>query len=258
MDAKPTLYRGVTYRSRTEARWAVFFDSLALKHEYEPCYFAEAWGTYTPDFYIHRDDELDIGPLWVEVKGFPPTSIERRRLRTVCQRVHCEGLLLIGQPNEEGAMFLFSPFEDWQGRDVSQRLLEFLLGANTANFVRARNAHIEDAATPPESPLLSVTRSYDESLYTPAAHMTPAEIAVVAEYVEPSDETLLLVEWRTQRRALIALLSENGQLHKQVEAIKTENAQLFQMNSWLRFILYVFTVLVFIICVFVCITEFVY
>ncbi len=30
-----TLYKGYRFRSRLEARWAVFFDALGLKWEYE-------------------------------------------------------------------------------------------------------------------------------------------------------------------------------------------------------------------------------
>lgn len=50
---KPTEFMGIMYRSRTEARWAVFFDRLAVKCEYELKRFKRADGRwYTPDFYI--------------------------------------------------------------------------------------------------------------------------------------------------------------------------------------------------------------
>lgn len=32
----PTMYKGIQFRSRLEARWAVFFDTLGIKWEYEP------------------------------------------------------------------------------------------------------------------------------------------------------------------------------------------------------------------------------
>jgi hypothetical protein len=35
MKAIETLYRGYRFRSRTEARWAVFFDKLGLRWDYE-------------------------------------------------------------------------------------------------------------------------------------------------------------------------------------------------------------------------------
>lgn len=57
----PTLYRGVRFRSRLEARWAAFFDALAWPWDYEP---VDLDG-YVPDFVL----PLDGGPLLVEVKG---------------------------------------------------------------------------------------------------------------------------------------------------------------------------------------------
>ena len=64
MIAIETRYRGYRFRSRLEARWAVFFDSLGLDWEYEPeGYDLGDAGWYLPDFWI---DSLD---LWVEVKS---------------------------------------------------------------------------------------------------------------------------------------------------------------------------------------------
>lgn len=46
--AIPTTYRGRTYRSRLEARWAAFFDALGIAHEYEPYDL----GLWSPDFLL--------------------------------------------------------------------------------------------------------------------------------------------------------------------------------------------------------------
>jgi hypothetical protein len=46
--AIPTLYRGIEYRSRLEARWAAFFSGLGWDHVYEPF---DGDG-YIPDFVI--------------------------------------------------------------------------------------------------------------------------------------------------------------------------------------------------------------
>jgi hypothetical protein len=60
-----TRYAGYHFRSRLEARWAVFFDAQKLKWEYEPEGFELPSGTrYLPDFRIG----LRGGPLWVEIK----------------------------------------------------------------------------------------------------------------------------------------------------------------------------------------------
>lgn len=34
--AVETVYKGYLFRSRLEARWTIFFDSLGIKWEYEP------------------------------------------------------------------------------------------------------------------------------------------------------------------------------------------------------------------------------
>jgi hypothetical protein len=73
----PTTYRGVTYRSRTEARWAVFFDQLGVGAEYEPESYSIDGSWYLPDFFILEWN------LFVEVKGEMPTPYERER----CQKL---------------------------------------------------------------------------------------------------------------------------------------------------------------------------
>ena len=69
MKAIETKYAGCRFRSRTEARWAVVFDRLGYKWQYEPEGFeGVGWGDeprirYLPDFYLP-----EFG-TWVEVKG---------------------------------------------------------------------------------------------------------------------------------------------------------------------------------------------
>ena len=68
-----TGYKGYKFRSRLEARWAVFFDACGVKWEYEPEGFDLGGGLYyLPDFLLHdvyfRDDDTPRD-LWVEVKG---------------------------------------------------------------------------------------------------------------------------------------------------------------------------------------------
>jgi hypothetical protein len=65
IQAIETRYRGCRFRSRLEARWAVFFDALNIKWEYEPQgYLVGPHSTpYLPDFWLPPEG------LWVEVKG---------------------------------------------------------------------------------------------------------------------------------------------------------------------------------------------
>jgi hypothetical protein len=59
-----TTYKGCRFRSRLEARWAVFFDALGIRWQYELEGFQLSNGVrYLPDFLL-----VDCG-TWVEVKG---------------------------------------------------------------------------------------------------------------------------------------------------------------------------------------------
>ena len=59
MSGIETFREGVTFRSRLEARWAMFFNLIQWRWTYEPF---DADG-YIPDFLVHGDR-----PLLVEVK----------------------------------------------------------------------------------------------------------------------------------------------------------------------------------------------
>jgi hypothetical protein len=70
INAIETRYAGCVFRSRTEARWAVFFDFIGTRWIYEAEGFyigtnneGTATRKYLPDFYLPDED------LWIEVKG---------------------------------------------------------------------------------------------------------------------------------------------------------------------------------------------
>ena len=68
MKAIQTEYGGCRFRSRTEARWAVFFDALDWRWEFEREDFGLEHGRYLPDFKVWTHGRDD--PLWFEVKPF--------------------------------------------------------------------------------------------------------------------------------------------------------------------------------------------
>lgn len=85
IPAVQTRYNQRHYRSRLEARWAVFFDVLGLPFEYEPEKFqVSANRRYIPDFWLPTIGGLDrkrgFEPCggFLEVKGKPPTAEEIR------------------------------------------------------------------------------------------------------------------------------------------------------------------------------------
>lgn len=61
IQAIPTTYAGVNFRSRLEARWAAMFDLLGLEWDYEPPIDLAGW---IPDFSI----ATPVLPVYVEVK----------------------------------------------------------------------------------------------------------------------------------------------------------------------------------------------
>jgi len=66
----PTIYRQFRFRSRLEARWAVFFDRRGITFDYEPEGFPlPGGGAYLPDFWLPQVS------MWAEVK---PNSDESR------------------------------------------------------------------------------------------------------------------------------------------------------------------------------------
>lgn len=71
ITAIETSFDGHLFRSRLEARWAVFFNALDIKYSYEPEGFdLGADGYYLPDFWLPDTAE------WVEIKGTVPSITE--------------------------------------------------------------------------------------------------------------------------------------------------------------------------------------
>ncbi len=93
MKVLPTKYRGITYRSRAEARWAVVFDKVGWTHLYEPETFCLPCGNYLPDFYLPNVD------AFFEVKGLAPSAFERLRAEELCAGTEKVVVVSSGPPN---------------------------------------------------------------------------------------------------------------------------------------------------------------
>lgn len=102
IQAIPTMYGGVQFRSRLEARWAVFFDTVGWPWVYEPLDLRR----YIPDFIL----SFEAGPIAVEVK--PETMLAplgeyaqrmvlsgwSRELLVIGAAVHGDVIGVIGDP----------------------------------------------------------------------------------------------------------------------------------------------------------------
>ena len=99
MSIKPieTHYNGYKFRSRLEARWAVFFDAMGIKYEYEPEGFEMDEVKYLPDFYLPDADR------WIEIKGKKLTREDIEKCSRFCEAQDKEGVkftIFIGQPSD--------------------------------------------------------------------------------------------------------------------------------------------------------------
>ena len=112
IKAIETLYNGYRFRSRLEARWAVFFDAAGIPYEYEPEGFVLYDGTtYLPDFY------LPWFKAYVEIKR--PNISEREYEDAVlkCTLLHADGdgvivLLCKGDPVDMNMEIFCTCYDD--------------------------------------------------------------------------------------------------------------------------------------------------
>lgn len=108
IKAIETVYNGYRFRSRLEARWAVFFDALNIHYEYEPEGFElgkksqflyvspeeedTELGRYLPDFWLPQVE------MWAEVKARPFTSLEHEKCEALAKGSGYACLMLDGPP----------------------------------------------------------------------------------------------------------------------------------------------------------------
>jgi hypothetical protein len=103
LKAIETKYKGYRFRSRLEARWAVFFDALGVTWEYEKeGYDLGDAGWYLPDFWLPDmyDRNFNRG-MWAEIKGQEPTEIENQRCEFLAEQTRQSVVLFVGVPHTQ-------------------------------------------------------------------------------------------------------------------------------------------------------------
>jgi len=94
-----TRYKGYRFRSRLEARWAVFFDALQICYRYEPEGFDLNGLWYLPDFYLPSEQPGS----WIEVKPEIPQDTQGwssllKRLFEVSKFHREHAIAILGDP----------------------------------------------------------------------------------------------------------------------------------------------------------------
>lgn len=92
ISAISTEYGGFKFRSRTEARWAIFFDALSIPWEYEKEGYEIAGVRYLPDFW------LPTIKMFAEVKPGAFDRAARNLAIQINNQTGFEVLMLNGQP----------------------------------------------------------------------------------------------------------------------------------------------------------------
>jgi hypothetical protein len=85
IKAIETIYNGYRFRSRLEARWAVFFDALEIEYQYE-----------LEGFFLTSGLGIPKNGLYVEIKGVDPSSKESLKLLALSDLTKTDCLLLYG------------------------------------------------------------------------------------------------------------------------------------------------------------------
>ena len=75
IKAIETFYNGYRFRSRLEARWAVFFDKAGIPYEYEEEGFTVCGIPYLPDFYLPSFEcYVEIKPYILDLDNLKRTA----------------------------------------------------------------------------------------------------------------------------------------------------------------------------------------
>ena len=146
MKAIETEYRGYKFRSRTEARWAVWFDEMDIPFEYEKEGYDLDGTYYLPDFWI------DCWDSFVEIKGVEwdkLPSVDKIKVRKLAYHSRKPVIVLSGVPaHKEYMIFEYDPHSD-----TLFEYSDYLLDTNTdmllfteydAAVKAARSARFED------------------------------------------------------------------------------------------------------------------
>lgn len=97
IKAITTKYNGYRFRSRLEARWAVFFDMAEIGWEYEPEGFSIGADKYLIDFKIQSIESKPVD-LYVEIKPQKPTEEEIKKCFNLALHSKIDVIMICGSP----------------------------------------------------------------------------------------------------------------------------------------------------------------
>jgi hypothetical protein len=105
-----TEYNGYKFRSRLEARWAIFFDQIGMRYLYEPEGFELNGVRYLPDFQLPAGIQIQGEAslrrnVWVEIK--PAGALkdeEREKVAAFVKQTDNQVILIAGDPGPDASI----------------------------------------------------------------------------------------------------------------------------------------------------------
>lgn len=160
IEAIQTTYAGVTFRSKLEATWARFFDTIGISWEYEPT----ALPGWIPDFLVD-------GWWLAEVKPFPVIGKNAVRHEPFAKAIRSFDTLLLGDGPGDGLGLLVRRMV---GGDLFVRHLLAFIESGPTKLVPA-------LAVPRwDTPLTAIWRALVEADPAPGLKAAPFAEVVVA------------------------------------------------------------------------------
>jgi hypothetical protein len=241
MKAIETRYNGYRFRSRLEARWAVYFDADGIKWDYEVEGFQLRSGLYLPDFWLPQvkmyaevkpaeffPHELQKARELTEASGFPVLLLDgppdvRSYFAWDADRDHYEDYTVSsyhGYNTDEGR-FYSTAGGVWptpaRGRDVDGIL-------NLSSIAAARGARFEHGEIGRALPVQSEIRRAPTLPENPTAEQLGAwnqmqEARKVAEQMNEIDRQISRAADRNDDAEMNLLIDKKVELHRRMVAL---------------------------------------
>ena len=141
IKAIETQYKGYRFRSRLEARWAVFFETLGCRWEYEPEGFDLNGLYYLPDFKVVYPGG---STYWFEVKSSVDLLTRKDIEKMTLFARYVDDIYLLDGTPEYGAYINFSSYhllgKLWKNPVYLHGYLSIKLRCSRKHFNNKRHA----------------------------------------------------------------------------------------------------------------------
>ena len=167
-----TEYNGLRFRSRTEARWAVFFDGAHIPWQYEPEGFEMEGVRYVPDFWLPAMNS------YFEVKGLAPTDAEMDKARLLVKHTGRFIMIAEGSPRRGESIVYLTDDPDfasygrlWLASDRRNHDVFWLKNANCGFVITTTQSDhyrepVDDFGPVADGYLAAATHRFDWRTYT--------------------------------------------------------------------------------------------